>query len=311
MLQGQKILVTGATGQVARPIAESLAADNEVWCFARFSDPQARSDLEALGITTRVWSLGEEGLSDLPDDFDYVVHAAAAIFEVANDYDDAIRVNAEGTGLLMTHCRRAKAFLHISTMNVYSSIEDNSQVRKVTDALGCHPAYAPSYSISKVATEAVVRTMARQLSLPTIICRLGVAYGSCGHGGVPTMLFRAMQAGQSIPVPPAGKSWCAMIYQEDIVAQVPALLAAATVPATIVNWVGDDAVDEDELARYIAEVSGFDADLVTDEAAGYYGGLGDISGRQAITGPCSYGWREGVLASLKRTFPEHRFRSLD
>ena len=30
MLQGQKILVTGATGQIAGPIAENFATDNEV-----------------------------------------------------------------------------------------------------------------------------------------------------------------------------------------------------------------------------------------------------------------------------------------
>ncbi len=309
MLKAQKILVTGATGQVARPIAESLAADNEVWCIARFSDPQAREELEALGITTRAWTLGADNATDLPEDFDYVIHAAAGIFEVANDYDAAIRVNAEGTGLLMSHCRRAKAFLHISTMNVYSRVEDNSQVRQVTDALGCHPAYAPSYSISKVATEAVVRTLARQLALPTIICRLGMAYGLHGHGGVPTMLFRAMQAGETIPLPPEGRSWCPLIYERDIVDQVPALLGAASVPATIVNWCGDDHTDEVGLVRYIAQISGFEPQLVTSEDAGYYGGIADVSGRRAITGPCQAGWREGILECLQRSFPRHVFQA--
>ena len=42
MLKDQKVLVTGATGQVARPIAEQLNANNEVWAAARFSDPEAK-----------------------------------------------------------------------------------------------------------------------------------------------------------------------------------------------------------------------------------------------------------------------------
>lgn len=35
MLQGQRIVVTGATGQVARPLVEALNANNEVWAAAR------------------------------------------------------------------------------------------------------------------------------------------------------------------------------------------------------------------------------------------------------------------------------------
>lgn len=46
MLSDRKILVTGATGQIGRPIAEKLVADNRVWCAARFSDPVLRRELE-------------------------------------------------------------------------------------------------------------------------------------------------------------------------------------------------------------------------------------------------------------------------
>ncbi len=310
MLQGQKILVTGATGQVARPIAEALAKDNEVWCIARFSAPGSREVLENLGMKTARWTLGEDDFDEVPDDFDYVVHGAAAIFEVANDYHAAIRANAEGTGLLMAHCRNAKGFLQISTMNVYSSTDDNSQLRDITDALGCHPAYAPSYSVSKIAAEAVVRTMARHLSLPSIICRLGVAYGTHGHGGVPTMLFQAMQAGHAIPVPPDGSSYCSLIHEDDLARQVPALLQAASVPATIVNWCSDEITDEAEMIRFVAAISGLQPKLEVTPGAGYFGGMGDVTGRRAITGPCQVDWREGILDALQRRFPGHEFRNL-
>ena len=36
MLDGQRVLVTGATGQVARPLTEKLAENNEVWAADRF-----------------------------------------------------------------------------------------------------------------------------------------------------------------------------------------------------------------------------------------------------------------------------------
>jgi len=37
-MRGSKILITGPTGQVATPVAEALAAENEVWGIARFSE---------------------------------------------------------------------------------------------------------------------------------------------------------------------------------------------------------------------------------------------------------------------------------
>ena len=65
MISGEKILVTGVTGGVARPIAEYLARENEVWGAARFlpaNDPvregreiritelTPREEIEAAGI---------------------------------------------------------------------------------------------------------------------------------------------------------------------------------------------------------------------------------------------------------------------
>ena len=44
-LRGERILITGATGQVANPLAKALARDNEVWAVAQASGkrPQART----------------------------------------------------------------------------------------------------------------------------------------------------------------------------------------------------------------------------------------------------------------------------
>ena len=50
-LSGRKIVITGVTGQVARPLATALARDNEVYGAARFTDGAARAALEAAGVT--------------------------------------------------------------------------------------------------------------------------------------------------------------------------------------------------------------------------------------------------------------------
>ena len=42
-LTGRTIVITGVTGQVARPLAIALARDNEVVGAARFTDAAARA----------------------------------------------------------------------------------------------------------------------------------------------------------------------------------------------------------------------------------------------------------------------------
>jgi nucleoside-diphosphate-sugar epimerase len=119
MLCGEKILVTGPAGQIAAPLCRFLAADNEVWGIARFGAPGARAASEALGVTTRVVDLADGDFSEVPTDFTYLLHLAAAIGP-STDYDQSLRVNAEATGLLLSHCRKVKAALVMSTCSVYN-----------------------------------------------------------------------------------------------------------------------------------------------------------------------------------------------
>lgn len=106
MLSDEKILVTGPAGRIAFGLTRMLAADNEVWGIARFGDPTARAEVEALGVTTRSLDIADGRFDDLPTDFAYLLHLAADFSQV--DYDRALRVNAEGTGLLLEHCRGAR-----------------------------------------------------------------------------------------------------------------------------------------------------------------------------------------------------------
>ena len=96
-MQGAKVLITGPAGQIALPLTAHLAADNEVWGIARFSDPADREKVEALGVTTRAVDLGSGDFGDLPEDFDYVLHLAT--FQGGGwDFDHALRVVRLGGG---------------------------------------------------------------------------------------------------------------------------------------------------------------------------------------------------------------------
>ncbi|AEV76785.1 nucleoside-diphosphate-sugar epimerase [Mycolicibacterium rhodesiae NBB3] len=300
MLSGEKILITGPGGRIAHGIAKTLAAHNEVWGIARFSDTAVRDEVEALGVTTRTVDLGTPDFSSVPRDFTYLLHIAA---DFGEDYEQGLRVNAEGTGLLLSHCRTAKAALVMSTVTVYKPHPDPWHAFAEGDPIGDAGLPTPRpYSIVKIAEEAVARYCAREFDLPITIARMGSAYGD--RGGLPLWHLNAIVAGQPVvarwdPLP------YSPIHYDDINAQVEALLAAARVPATIVNWAGDVPVTVQQWSRYFADLIGADLDLRVDVVPGAsIGSVGDHTKRASITGPCTMDWRDGFRAMAAHHYPD-------
>jgi UDP-glucuronate 4-epimerase len=115
-LNGRKIVITGVTGQVARPLAVALARDNEVYGAARFTDATAREALEASGVRCIPVDLASGDVAGLPVDADYVLHFAVA---KTNNWENDLAANSGGLAYLMEHHQNAAAFLHCSTTGVY------------------------------------------------------------------------------------------------------------------------------------------------------------------------------------------------
>lgn len=300
MLSGEKILITGPGGRIAYGIAKTLAPHNEVWGIARFSDALVRDEVEALGVTTRTVDLGEADFGSLPHDFTYLLHIAA---DFGEDYEQGLRVNAEGTGLLLSHCRRVKAALVMSTVTVYKPHPDPWHPFREGDPIGDAGLPTPQpYSIVKIAEEAVARYCAREFDLPITIARMGSAYGD--RGGLPLWHLNAIAEGKPVvarwdPLP------YSPIHYDDISAQVEALLAAASVPVTIVNWAGDVPVTVQQWSRYFADLIGADLDLRVEVAPGAsIGSVGDHTKRTSITGPCTVDWRDGFRAMAAHHYPD-------
>lgn len=301
MLNGEKVLITGPAGRIASGLARSLAADNEVWGIARFSDPAAREEVEALGITTRALDLSSNDFGDLPTDFTYLLHIAADFSP--DDYERAMRVNAEGTGFVLEHCRKAKAALVMSTLSVYKPHADPWHAFHEDDALGDQLLTSQlPYSVTKIAGEAVARYCARSFGLPVVIARMGAAYDE--HGGLPVWNLNAVAEGRPVtarwdPLP------YAPIHEDDIVEQVEALLDAATVPATIVNWCGDEVVTAQEWTGYFGELMGVPASVEVQPIPGASrGSIGDVTKRKTLTGPCRVGWRDGFRRLVEDLYPD-------
>ncbi len=109
MLDGEKVLITGATGKIAFPIARALAERNEVWGAARLRNPADRDKLTAAGVTPLVLDMADPDFADLPDDFGYVFHAA--VDPGTDDWTRCVKTNAHNSGALLHHCRAAKGFV--------------------------------------------------------------------------------------------------------------------------------------------------------------------------------------------------------
>jgi len=300
-VQGAKVLITGSAGLIGLPLVGHLAAENEVWGIARFLEAEARAKVEAAGATTRSVDLTSGDFGDLPDDFDYVIHLATYRGN-STDFDAAIRTDAEGTALLLRHCRKARAALVMSAGAVYRVHDDRLHAYVEDDPLGegIVPS-TPTYSIAKIAQEAVARSCSRLYDLPVVITRMNSAYGP--NGGLAVRHLDAIMNDQPLSIGPPGTKFNP-IHHQDINAQTEKMLGAASVPATIVNWGGDEVVGPEDWCAYFAELTGKEVDLETATSrGGYPSAISDVTKRLSITGLCDISWRDGMRQLVQVCYP--------
>ena len=299
-LEGARVLVTGATGQVGAPVVRALAGANEVWALARFRDPAAREPLERAGVRCVAADLakGDFAADGVPSDVDYVLNFAVA---KTGRIDKDLAASAEAIGLLMAHCRGARAVLHCSSTAVYAPRPHHPHPED--DPLGenGHRALLPTYTLVKVAAEAVARTAARLFDLPTTIARLNVPYGD--EGGWPLFHLLMMQAGQEIVVHPDAPSTFNPIHEDDIVATIPGLLAAASVPATVVNWGGHQEVSVEDWCTHLGSLTGLRPTFSPSPDA-LESVVIDRSRMVAVAGDTTVDWREGLRRMVEARAPE-------
>lgn len=302
MLKGEKILVTGPAGQVAFPVCKTLAKENEVVGIARFSNPDDRARVEAAGVRAVKLDMGVDSFDALDDDFTYVLNFAV-VKSPDDNFDYDLAVNGEGTGRLMYHTRKAKAFLHCSSTAVYRPT--GGRKLKETDRLGdSHVVMGPgmaTYSISKIASEVVARFACVQLGLPTVIARLNVPFGD--NGGWPYYHLLAMMAGLPVPVHPSLGNYYAPIHEDDVDVHVEELLAAASVPALTLNWGGSEEASIEEWCAHMGELTGLEPKFDYTEQA-----LGSISPDPELMhqhlSRTTVPWKDGLRRMIEARNPE-------
>ncbi len=297
MIDNAKILLTGPTSQVALPLALALAKRHRVTGLARFSDEKARARLESAGIECVALDLADDPLGALPRDFDYLLHFAVV---KTGDFDHDLRANVEGLGRLLSHCRDAKALLHCSSGGVYAP--PGHTPAKETDPLGDnHRGMMPTYSICKIAAESIARFAAREWNMPTTIARFSVPYGN--NGGWPWYHLMMMKSGVPIPVHPDAPSLFNPIHEDDYIAQVPLMLDAAHVPATIVNWAGSETVSIETWCAYLGELTGLEPKFEHKEDTIASLPL-DTTRMHELVGEAKVHWRDGIRRLVEARNPE-------
>ncbi|GAB3310481.1 NAD-dependent epimerase/dehydratase family protein [Haliea atlantica] len=297
-LSGARILITGPTGQVAQPVVQAWADKAEIFALARFSDPAQREALEQAGVHTLKADLAApDGLRGLPDDFDYVLNFAVVKTD-SFDYD--LAANAEGVGRLISHCRKAKAFLHLSSTAVYEYA--GHEPRAEDSPLGDnHRSMFPTYSISKIAAEAVCRYAAKEFGVPAIIARLSVPYGD--NGGWPWYHLLMMQGGVPIDVHPERPNTYNLLHVDDYMEKLPRLLAAAGTEVPTVNFGGSQAVSIEEWCAYLQELTGFEPVFQDNPKA--FGSLAiDPTRMHELIGPTRVDWKDGIRRMVANLAPE-------
>lgn len=136
---------------------------------------------------------------------------------------------------------------------------------------------------------------------PQPFARLNVPYGN--NGGWPFFHMEMMLGGIAIPVPPGGPAVYHPIHEDDIIAMIPKLLDKAAVPATIVNWCGEQAVSIQNWCTYIGTLVG--KEPIFEESSGALrGNPTDGTLMRELVGGTTVDWQDGFRRMVATFHPE-------
>ena len=295
MLQGEKILITGATGKIAFPIARALATNNEVWGAARLQKPGDRERLQAAGITPVAVDVASGDFSMLPDDFSYVFHAA--VDPGLDDWNSCVHTNAHNSGDLLYHCRKTKGFVFCSTGSVYGY----QGQRPLTEQDPPGVPLRANYSFSKIAAEEVLKWVSEHFGIPLTIIRVCSTYGPLG--GAPADRFNAILQGKPIRLHPDAPNNYNPIYEDDYVVQGIRAMEEARVPALTVNWSGSETVSIEAYCNYLGSLVGIEPvfEYTPDAHTPLWP---DTTLMHEVLGKTRVPWREGMRRMVQALHPE-------
>lgn len=287
-LSGKRVLVTGASGLVALPVAVELAKNNEVYAVARYSNPEQKRLIEAAGARAVAFDLADEDLSPLPKSVDVVINYAV----LPPNHKDAYNVNAGATGRLARRYRDAEAFVHGSTGSLYQY--QGERPLREDDAYGLHSA-GENYAASKIAAEFLLKHLSVDYVLPVVMIRIFSFYGPRG-GGV-TQRVDQVARGEPVSVYPGVRNVHTPLYEDDYVEKTIAAAGIAKVGAEVINVGGSEAVTTQEYCEMAGEMLGKKPVFIENGKS--WPIWADTTKMERLLGRSKVGVREGVRRVLE------------
>ena len=283
-LSGKRVLITGASGLVALPVAVELAKANEVFAVARYSDPAQKRKIEEAGAQAIAFDMAEEDLSPLPKSVDVVINYAVL---PPNFKNMAYDVNTGGTGRLARRYRDCEAFVHGSTGSLYEY--QGERPLREDDPYGLHSA-GENYAASKIGAEYLLKHLSVDYELPVTVVRIFSFYGPRG-GGVTQRVDQVLR-GEPVYVYPGVKNVHTPLYEDDYVEKTIAAAGIAKVGCEIINVGGSEAVTTQDYCRMAGEMVGKEPIFV--EKGTSWPIWADTTKMEKLLGPSKVSMREGV-----------------
>lgn len=293
-ISGKRVLVTGASGLVAFPVARELAKTNEVFAVARFSDPAQKKALEEVGATPVTFDMANPDLSALPKSVDVVINYGVLPPKFPQHWE----VNVAATGRLARRYRDAEAFVHGSTGSLYQY--QGERPLREDDAYGLH-APVEHYSAGKIASEFLLKHLSEDYGLPVTIVRIFSFYGPRG-GGV-TQRVDQVARGEPVSVYPGFRNMHTPMYEDDYVEKTIGAATIAKSPVEIVNLGGTDPMSTQDYCRIAGELLGKEPQFVENSLS--WPIWGDTTKMVELLGPCKVSVREGIRRVIE-SGPEAR-----
>jgi len=192
---------------------------------------------------------------------DAVVHFAAEshVDRSIADAREFIRTNVQGTYTLLEASRRRnlQRFLHVSTDEVYGSMQPGEQAEEQYPLKPNNP-----YAASKASSDLLVRSFFQTYRFPAVISRCGNNYGpyQFPEKFVPLMITNALE-GKRLPIYGDGLNERDWIFVEDHCRAIDRILHLGR-PGEIYNIGSEAAVSNLEAVHSLLRILGKSKDLV-------------------------------------------------
>jgi nucleoside-diphosphate-sugar epimerase len=238
-----RVLVTGATGFVARHLIPALARGHHVVALGH--DPQripTGDRVEPLHVDLR-----ERDFAQRLPPVDAIVQLAQANVPFPEGAADLFAVNTASTAALLEHGRRSGAtkFVFASSASVYGLGDEAWSEDDM-------PAATDFYSATKLAAERLVTAYRGEFD--TTIMRLVAPYGPGQKDRMIPRLVASVREGRPIQLNAGGRPRMNPIYVDDVVTVIERALESEG--SRLLNVAGDDAMTIRELAETIGAAVG-------------------------------------------------------